>query len=793
MILKNKFANLRFILTTLSIIFIFTIFNFSIVSAIDNKYNIDLKVSYGVDERYKVNSKTPINIVVTNNGVNFQGKIQIETLIPDISKYDLNTESVNIAENTTKSLWYNVNIEKKFKIRLITDNNEVIHEETINVNKGRLNYGDILVGVLTDDFNGLSYISNINLKNDSNMENKKMIPVSLSEELIENNPKSLDSIDMIIINNYDTAKLTEDSVNKLNQWIDNGGTLVVGTGENYKKVLGGINGKIINGTFSEATSRDISIGESSAKALAVNMNIEKSIDLFSNKDKSLIRKVVKQNGQVIIFPWDLAKEEIAKFNENSSIWGLVTADINNTIDKNEESLWNISSLLRRVKDIRLPSFQLMAILFIVYILIIGILIYIVLKRLNKRDYVWVLIPIISIGFTVLIYFIGSNSRIQDIIANKINIISIDSKGQTDIDSYLGILTAKVRKVVIEEPEDADLNLIENKSNYYGYGNHINDENSTMRLNTIIEGNKKYYNFDEISSFYPEMFRVNNLNVMFEPLEYELRFSSGKLMGYINNNLDCDIKKLIVMTPYRIWDLGSLADGKKISIEDSDKFTSALNTREINDKIIKDYHDNINKKEESKNYELRTCELLNYIYNNSRYGFNENTSKLIAVTEKKIEYGLKVNGKAPLDQNDTIFINAVEINYRSEDGSIEYPYGYFTPYIIEQSDIDGYYEPRDRTIGGNVELVLGYQLQEDDETIEGINFKKDYSQGNSIMKGEYKIYNYKINDYELLNFDDELNLTNVADYILDGNIKIKIQGNNEERARIPDISAKGKVK
>ena len=792
MILKNKFSNLRFILTVLSIIFIFTSFNFHIVSAVDNKYNINLKVSYGVDEKYKVNSKAPINVVVTNNGIDFQGKIQIETLIPDVNKYDLNTESINIAENTTKSLWYNLNIEKRFKIRLITDNNEVIHEETINVNKGRLKYEDILVGVLTDDFNGLSYISNVNLKDNYNKENKKMIPVSLSEELIENNPKSLDIIDMIIINNYDTAKLTEDSVNKLNQWIDNGGTLVVGTGENYKKVLGGINGKIINGTFSEATSRDISIGESSAKALAVNMNIEKSIDLFSDKDKSLISKVIKQNGQVIIFPWDLATEEISKFNESSSIWGLVTADINNAIGKNGENLWGISSLLRMLKDIRLPSFQLMMILFIVYILIIGVLIYIVLKRLNKRDYVWVLIPIISIGFTVLIYFIGSNSRIQDIIANKINIISIDAKGQTEIESYLGILTAKVRKVVIEEPEDVDLNLIENQGSYYGDSNYINDENATMRLNTIIEGNNKYYNFDEKSSFYPEVFRVNNLNVMVEPLEYELRFSSGKLMGYINNNLGCDIKKLIVMTPSRVWDLGSLADGKKISIEDSDKFTSVLNMWEIREKIERGYDDNIHKKEESKNYELRTGKLLDYINDNPRYGLNENTSKIIAVTEKKIEYGLKVNGKAPLDQNDTIFINDVEINYRSEDGSIEYPYGYFTPYMIEQNSIDGYYDPIDRIIGGNIELVLGYKLQEDDETIEGINFKKDYSKGNSI-RGEYKIYNYKINDYELLNFDDELNLTNVEDYILDGNIKIKIQGNDEKVAVIPNISAKGKVK
>ena len=148
------------------------------------------------------------------------------------------------------------------------------------------------------------------------------------------------------------------------------------------------------------------------------------------------------------------------------MWGLVTADINNAIGKSGENLWSISSLLKGIKDIRLPSFQLMMILFVVYILIIGVLIYIVLKRLNKE--------ILCLGISTyniywiycLIYFIGSNFRIQDIIANKINIISIDSKGQTEIESYLGILTAKVRKVVIEEPEDADLNLMENKGNYY---------------------------------------------------------------------------------------------------------------------------------------------------------------------------------------------------------------------------------------------------------------------------------------------------------------------------------------
>ena len=78
MILKNKFANLRFILTVLSIIFIFTTFNFHIVSAVDNKYDINLKVSYGLDEKYKVNSKTPINVVVTNNGVDFQGKNKLK-------------------------------------------------------------------------------------------------------------------------------------------------------------------------------------------------------------------------------------------------------------------------------------------------------------------------------------------------------------------------------------------------------------------------------------------------------------------------------------------------------------------------------------------------------------------------------------------------------------------------------------------------------------------------------------------------------------------------------------------
>ena len=91
MILKNKLIKSRFILTILSIIFIYNILNFNIASAIDNKYNINLKASYGVDGRYKINSKTPINLVITNNGVEFQGKIQIETLVPDTNKYDLNS------------------------------------------------------------------------------------------------------------------------------------------------------------------------------------------------------------------------------------------------------------------------------------------------------------------------------------------------------------------------------------------------------------------------------------------------------------------------------------------------------------------------------------------------------------------------------------------------------------------------------------------------------------------------------------------------------------------------------
>lgn len=794
MILKNKLIKSRFILTILSIIFIYNILNFNIASAIDNKYNINLKASYGVDGRYKINSKTPINLVITNNGVEFQGKIQIETLVPDTNKYDLNTESINIAKNTTKSLWYNINIVNKFKVRLITDNNEVIHEETINVNKGRLNDGDILVGVLTDDFNGLNYISNINvnMNNNPDMGNKKLIPVSISEGVIEKNSKSLDVIDMIIINNYDTLKLTEDNITNLNQWISNGGILVVGTGENYKKVIGGINNKIINGTFSESISRDMSIGESNVNVLAVKMNIEDSMSLF--EDNNFISKVIKKNGQVIVFPWDLAAEKISKSSENNLVWGEITSDFNNKIDNSREGFWNLNSLLSTVKDIGLPSFQLMIILFIIYILIIGVLIYIVLKRLNKRDYVWLLIPIISIGFTVLIYFIGSNSRVQDIIANKVNIVSVDLDGQTKIESYLGVLTAKSRKIVIEEPEDINLNLIEYDNYYNRYNNNYpSNENATMRLNMIKEGDKTYYNFGEVSSFSPEVFQVSNFNTTFEPLEQELKFYSGKLRGYITNNLGCDIKKLVVMTPYKIWDLGSLPSGEKISVEDSDKFTSALNMWEITNKIRDDNYNNGNKNKDSKKYELRTCELLDYLYNSSMYDNNKNTSKLIAVTEKEVEYDLKVNGKAPLNKNDTIFINDINISYKSEDGTIEYPYGYFVPYIMEQSNVDGHYDPNERTISGNLELILSYQLQEEDVVIEGINFQKNYSQGSSKMKGEYKIYNYKIKDYEVLNFDDELSLTNIEDYILDGNIKIKIHGNNEEWTRIPDISVKGKVK
>ena len=70
--------------------------------------------------------------------------------------------------------------------------------------------------------------------------------VNIDESYLSENGLSIDVLDLIVINNYNMANLNEDHYGSLNNWVNEGGTLIIGTGANESKTITNINKNFLN-------------------------------------------------------------------------------------------------------------------------------------------------------------------------------------------------------------------------------------------------------------------------------------------------------------------------------------------------------------------------------------------------------------------------------------------------------------------------------------------------------------------------------------------------------------------
>ena len=109
----------------------------------------------------------------------------------------------------------------------------------------------------------------------------------------------------------------------------------------------------------------------------------------------------------------------------------------------------------------------LAIILGIYALIIGVVLYIVLKKMKKRDLIWMAVPTLAVGFSLVIYLSGSSTRVNDLIVNQVNIIDINEEGKGQVKGYVGIGTKYKDDVTIEKPQDIVMNFMDSSNGYYG--------------------------------------------------------------------------------------------------------------------------------------------------------------------------------------------------------------------------------------------------------------------------------------------------------------------------------------
>ena len=436
------------------------------------------------------------------------------------------------------------------------------------------------------------------------------------------------------------------------------------------------------------------------------------------------------------------------------------------------------------------------VVFGLYALIIGVVLYIVLKKLNKRDLTWIAIPAISIVFALVIYFMGSSTRVNDVILNQNNIVSVDKDGKGLAKGYIGIGTKYKEDVIIEKPEDVTMNYITQDTHYYG--NPEEEIKDRLRVKTTYKGNNSYFTFADSDALDMKTFEVIGKEQVIPKIDSNFNLSDGNLNGAVKNNLDKNINKLILVAGQNVWDLGELPKGEEKAIEGA-ATSGGAGLQAYSDTLNQKYYDaRWNDKEKLKTEEykniLRTSSLLASV---SDELYINKEIKLIAITDLSIEYGIDFGKKSISKFDTTAIIQDVDIDFKSKDGTLNFPDGFFS-YKVDSvnSSSNVHLDEYSGYIYGQGDIIFDYKIDDNiDVTEVMVKSGVDRYGYNGGENGEKFIYNYKTSNYEKITLSQGFEkIKDIENYIENNTVKIKVTVDEMKgQSMIPRITVKGREK
>jgi len=105
------------------------------------------------------------------------------------------------------------------------------------------------------------------------------------------------------------------------------------------------------------------------------------------------------------------------------------------------NIYEIGRALEFFPELKAPPFSVLMVTLICYIVLVAPIVYLVLKRLDRREWAWIVVPVISILCSAGIYGIGASGR-GATLTQSLNTIEINESGSGVMSSAVGIFVPR---------------------------------------------------------------------------------------------------------------------------------------------------------------------------------------------------------------------------------------------------------------------------------------------------------------------------------------------------------------
>lgn len=733
--------------------------------------SLSMEVQYGYDNTAKGGRYIPVQVQISNSAVEqIEGSLQILSMESDNEIYRYDYPVTLPAKGTSDTSVYVPIGSRASQLYVnVTDNagNQLIHKRLkLGVN---LDVSELFIGILSDTPEKLDYFDGVGI----NYSLLKTRSFHLNTEDFPTDKIGLDMLDVLVISNYRIRNLSEQQTRAIMDWVKNGGTLLMGTGNRVDDTLGRFAPELLDDIYDSPENMQINMGLEYTKdgpddavltLPCVDFSLHGGNIILPNDTVPILTAVNKENGLIGVAAYDFV--DISDFcrEQPSYIDNLFTKllgdDKISTLSEavysgNSSKFWSVQSLINTGDVDRLPAVALYITEILAYIFLVGPGLYLFLHQRELGHLYRKGVIVLSLAFTCIIYLMGSRTRFS---GTFFTYASIQDASEDTISesTYINVRTPYNRPYTVSL--DPDYSVLPLTRSFYSENTSpvkfTGEETSHITIN--YQADATTISAQQIGAFDPRFFQLEKREDNTEKVGFtgKIQLFDEKVTGTVTNNYDYPVEHAALLLYGRMILLDTIEPGETKQLDDLELLRVPLvSSYLIAEKISGgDKFSQTDITDKDYMLALERTNLLIFYLDNYMTGYTAD-ARIVAFGPDKTDSQFLQTGSRCETYGLTMLTSTLELNNK-DDGSL-----YRSVLMKKPSTITGSYSAATNTISGAEPVTLEYALG-NDVTIEKLMFNQlsdtfgDSAEANqlAVFSGSISCYNFTTGNFDQLKPD-----------------------------------------
>jgi hypothetical protein len=396
-----------------------------------------------------------IAVEIRNDGPQVVGELRLEAGSQGHTRYGMPVDLPTQSDKTFVLYAQPPTFGGQLQVQLISNDQSIA---TRNVDFTIHDAGQLVVGVIAEKPQGI--VPRIDLL--PSIAGQDAAIVQLTPAELPDRTEGWASVDRLIWQDVDTSSLRPEQISALRGWLAAGGRLVLAGGTAGVGVFSGFPDDIL--PYRPTATVDVApdsitglLGEKPAGATdlpALSGDLMRGTTLATSGDRVIAAEAGYGSGAVTLLGFDPGTRWIVDSPAVKALWRRVVPPLSN----GALAIGNDNQLVGAVGQqpaLALPPIGGLLALLFGYILLIGPINYLVLRRLDRREWAWVTMPVLIAIFAVGAYAFGAALRGLDVIVNEVAIVrGAPDATEGSAQVYLGVFSPSRGTYQIEVPGGA---------------------------------------------------------------------------------------------------------------------------------------------------------------------------------------------------------------------------------------------------------------------------------------------------------------------------------------------------